>query len=75
MCPLAIFRLLRHCYAGHVVKTPKTKESHSPKNKKNGKRKTGKHPPTEKKKENVKKKEGQHPAAKETCASDFICHY
>jgi len=28
-----------------------------------------------KKKENVKKKEGQHPASKETCASDFICHY
>lgn len=44
MCPLAIFRLLRHCYAGHVVKTPKTKESHSPKKgggKKNGKGKQG----------------------------------
>jgi len=49
MCPLAIFRLLRHCYAGHVVKTPKTKESHSPKNKKMEKGKQGNTRPPKKK--------------------------
>jgi len=75
MCPLAIFRLLRHCYAGHVVKTPKTKESHSPKKQKKWKKENRETPAHRKKKENVKKKEGQHPASKETCASDFICHY